>query len=86
MDSSKSPFDDPDLHRKSESAASDPSSATAIFGTVSPKPAQPEDDILKSLLGKSKRSIGDSVRAALEPGNDAFYCPSARSTPIVCLS
>lgn len=52
MDTSKSGFDDPESLGKSESAASDPSSATGIFGTVSSKPiSQQDDDLLKSLMG-----------------------------------
>ena len=52
MDASKSPFDDPEILGKSESATGDASSATAIFGTVSAKPApQQDDDLLKSLMG-----------------------------------
>ncbi|MBV8631631.1 MAG: hypothetical protein JOZ83_11940 [Silvibacterium sp.] len=49
MDSSKSPVDDPDPHRKVESA-------TAIFGTVPAEPAAPEDDVLKSLLADQSRA------------------------------
>jgi hypothetical protein len=54
MDSSKTPFDDPGFSGKSEHAAGEASSATGVFGTVSPKPAQrEEDDLLKSLMRQS---------------------------------
>ncbi len=57
MDSSKSPFDDPEFPGKSESATGDASSATAIFGTVSAKPSsQQDDDLLKSLMGAQSSS------------------------------
>src|SRR5579883_1639849 len=57
MDAPNSPLDDPDFTGKSEAATSEASSATAIFGTVSPKSAPPQDDdLLKSLLNNQSGS------------------------------
>ena len=86
MDSSKSPFDDPEFPGKSESATGDPSSATAIFGTVSAKPSsQQDDDLLKSLMGAQSRSSfrrrsakpdlsGAVPDAAIDSGGHAHTC------------
>jgi hypothetical protein len=69
MDASKTSFDDSDFLSKSESATHEPSSATGIFGTVSPQPAQPqEDDLLRSLL-----------RSETPPASPAS--PAAQATP-----
>ena len=82
MDSSKSPFDDPDLSGKSESATGDPSSATAIFGTIQGKPApEQEDDILKSLLkgaGSSPAIPSETPLSAVTP--PATPQPSAQTS------
>ena len=71
MDPSKSPFDDPDFPSKSESATTEPSSATAIFGTEAARPAQPpEDDLLRSLLREeSKPAPADGPQAISSPGS-----------------
>lgn len=63
MDSSKTPFDDPGFSGKSEQAAGEASSATGVFGTVSPQPAQrEEDDLLKSLMRQSDASASAGVQ------------------------
>ncbi|MGA7316821.1 MAG: hypothetical protein WBX22_22945 [Silvibacterium sp.] len=71
MDPSKSPFDDPDFPSKSESATTEPSSATAIFGTVAARPAQPpEDDLLRSLLREESKPAPAGVPQAISsPGS-----------------
>ena len=79
MDSSKSPFDDPDLRRNSESATADASSATGIFGTVSGKPQPQEDDFLKSLFGNLGGSTTPPADAPRTPAAPPASTPS--STP-----
>ena len=74
MDPSKSPFDDPDFPGKSESATGEPSSATAIFGTVSARPAPPpEDDLLRSLL--RNESAPESPIRRIASGNTFSRLP-----------
>ncbi|HEX3470704.1 MAG TPA: hypothetical protein VHT28_05915 [Silvibacterium sp.] len=82
MDPSKSPFDDPDFPGKSESATSDPSSATAIFGTVSARPAPPqEDDLLRSLLKEeSTPAPAGAPQAIASPASQTPpWTPAAQS-------
>src|SRR5271170_7253476 len=65
MGASKTPFDDPDFPGKSESATGEPSSATGIFGTVSPQPGQAkEDDLLTSLLRSENAPASPALPAA----------------------
>src|SRR5271156_610297 len=74
MDPSKSPFDDPEFPGKSESAADDASSATAIFGTVSAKPSpSQDDDLLRSLMG--------GMKASKSPAEPPKSIPSAPPQP-----
>jgi hypothetical protein len=74
MDSSKSPFDDPDLSGKNESVTGEPSSATAIFGTISAQPVkQEDDDLLRSLLRNESAPSGTAspVQAGTPPAPQA---------------
>src|SRR5215471_20853114 len=52
MDSSKSPFDSSPFSGPGESQASESTSATGMFGKVTPQATQPseQDDLLQSLL------------------------------------
>ena len=85
MDASKSPFDDPEILGKSESAIGDASSATAIFGTVSAKPApQQDDDLLKSLMGahSSPSSVAEPPGpTSAEPPQTQPWTPVGPPTP-----
>ena len=85
MDASKSPFDDPEILGKSESATGDASSATAIFGTVSAKPApQQDDDLLKSLMGahSSPSSVAEPPGpTSAEPPQTQPWTPVGPPTP-----
>src|SRR5579862_2876603 len=77
MDASKSPFDDADHSSKTE-PASDPSSATAIFGTITPRSAaSPDDDLLKSLMGPQS-----SPASPAEPQKSTASAKTEPWTPV----
>jgi len=78
MDASRTPFDEPDSSSKSESAAHEPSSATRIFGAVSPRPAQPaEGDLLRSPLRKEGAPASPTPPASPYPVSQTQEWPTA---------
>src|SRR5215470_9643005 len=82
MDTSKSPFDDPQLPGKGESATSDPSSATGIFGTVSHRPiSQQDDDLLKSLMGAQSSPVPAAESAKPSPPKTSEEQPQTLVVP-----
>ncbi len=75
MHAPKAPFDKPDTPAPNQASGEGSSSATGIFGTVSPPPTRTEEDLLASLAREQQ------TPAAPNPPSVQQAAPAASSSP-----